>query len=57
MKHVYLTKEEIDLSYMKGAITVREVSELLANLNERVKSAAKKNEVERHARTKPHHLV
>ncbi len=32
MKHVYLTKEEIDHSYLQGAITLREVEELLTKL-------------------------
>lgn len=41
MKHAYLTKEEIDRSYRRGAITVREVKELLAVLNGRVKSVVK----------------
>ena len=32
MKHAYLTKDEIDRSYRLGAITLREVEELLTRL-------------------------
>ena len=42
MKHTYLTKEEIDRSYRRGAITVREVKELLAALNKQAKIAVPK---------------
>ena len=37
MKHVYLTKEEIDRSYRRGDITVREVKELLTDLKQQAK--------------------
>ncbi|MGB5964422.1 MAG: hypothetical protein WBF77_11820 [Sulfurimonadaceae bacterium] len=43
MKHVYLTKEEIDRSYRSGAITVREVQELLKDLDQRAKSVVKRD--------------
>lgn len=33
MKHAYLTKEEIDYAYRKGAITVQEAVELVKDLN------------------------
>lgn len=33
MKHAYLTKEEIDFAYRKGAITVKEAVELVQDLN------------------------
>jgi len=33
MKHAYLTKEEIDYAYRKGAITVKEALELTKDLN------------------------
>ncbi len=33
MKHAYLTKEEIDYAYRKGAITVQEAVELTKDLN------------------------
>ena len=42
MKHVYLTKEEIDRSYREGAITVREAKELLAVLDQQAKIATPK---------------
>jgi len=42
MKHVYLTKEEIDRSYRRGAITVREVKELLTDLNQQAKRVVQK---------------
>ncbi len=47
MKHVYLTKDEIDRSYRRGAITVREVKELLASLNADVKTLVQ-NKIVRH---------
>ena len=48
MKHTYLTKEEIDRSYRRGAITVREVKDLLAVLNQHVKRVVRK-EAARHS--------
>jgi len=50
MKHVYLTKEEIGSAYQLGGITIREVKELLADLErcalraqELIKAAAKQS--------------
>ena len=47
MEHVYLTKEEIDRSYRRGAITVREVKELLTDLNQQAKRVVQ-NKIARH---------
>lgn len=57
MKHAYLTKEEIDRSYLRGAITMREVKELLDKLDGRVSTVVNRRNVERHGRVKLHKLV
>ncbi|MDA3945158.1 MAG: hypothetical protein PF439_00550 [Helicobacteraceae bacterium] len=48
MQHAYLTKDDIDRSYRKGAITVREVKELLRDLNRCSKRIVRS---ERHAKS------
>jgi len=48
MKHAYLTKEEIDRSYRRGAITLKEVTELLKKLEKSPKIAVQAHEALRH---------
>ncbi len=56
MKHAYLTKEEIDRSYQKGAITVREARELRGKLNVCTKVGRRRN-VERHGGVTLHSVI
>ena len=56
MKHAYLTKEEIDYSYRKGAITLREAKELLVILNGAAKRVVH-NKIARHGTAALHRVA
>lgn len=56
MKHVYLTKEEIDRSYRLGAITLREVEELLTKLYGRTTNVVQ-NKIVHHGSAKFHQVA
>lgn len=56
MKHAYLTKEEIDRSYRLGAITLREVEELLTKLDGRTANVVQ-NKAVHHENVKLHKVA
>lgn len=56
MKHAYLTKEEIDRSYRKGAITLREVEELLIKLDGQISNVVQ-NKIVHHDSAKFHKVA
>jgi hypothetical protein len=47
MKHAYLTKEEIDRSYRRGAITLQEATDLLKKLEKCTNRAVQVHEARR----------